>query len=117
MQTLDSTQTTKATNTPHDTHKTPGGGDAARLLAEFGAGAVGVSAKAAASAVVWYEPGLCQAAGEALVRRGVLNFHMLADSGMKGADGTIASRLEVHVYSCSLGDAEGEVAAGSVNAP
>lgn len=53
----------------------------------------------------------------ALVRRGVLNFHMLADSGMKGADGTIASRLEVHVYSCSLGDAEGEVAAGSVNAP
>ena len=35
----------------------------------------------------------------ALVRRGVLNFHMLADSGMKGADGTIASRLEVHIYS------------------
>jgi len=53
----------------------------------------------------------------ALVRRGVLNFHMLADSGMKGADGTIASRLEVHVYSCSLGDAEGEVAESEEMAP
>mmetsp|Transcript_34511 Transcript_34511/g.114278 ORF Transcript_34511/g.114278 Transcript_34511/m.114278 type:complete len:415 (+) Transcript_34511:50-1294(+) len=53
----------------------------------------------------------------ALVRRGVLNFHMLADSGMKGADGTIASRLEVHIYSCSLGDAEGEVAESEEMAP
>jgi len=53
----------------------------------------------------------------ALVRRGVLNFHMLADSGMEGADGTIASRLEVHVYSCSLGDAEGEVAESEEMAP
>lgn len=44
----------------------------------------------------------------AFQRRAVLTFNMLAD-GMKSADGTIASRIEVHAYSCLLSEATGSV--------
>ncbi|EOD11109.1 hypothetical protein EMIHUDRAFT_214924 [Emiliania huxleyi CCMP1516] len=82
----------------------------------FGQLEAGEVMRACAARELREEAGLSVPAA-ALVRRGVLNFHMLADSGMKGADGTIASRLEVHIYSCSLGDAEGEVAESEEMAP
>lgn len=53
------------------------------------------------------ECGLC-VPESAFRRRGVLNFDMLSD-GMKTDDG-IASRIEVHAYSCAFSDASGIIA-------
>ena len=53
---------------------------------------------------------------ERLIRRGVLTFNMLSD-GMSLASGDIASRLEVHVYSCARSETTGDVSASEEMEP
>lgn len=45
---------------------------------------------------------------ELLQRRGVLDFNMLS-GGMTLANGKIASRIEVHIYSCKLSETRGDL--------
>ena len=52
----------------------------------------------------------------AFQRRAVLTFNMLAD-GMRNADGSIASVIEVHTYSCLREDASGELVETDEMAP
>lgn len=51
-----------------------------------------------------------------LARRGILSFNMLSD-GMVSADGAVASRLEVHVFSCMHGESTGEIVESEEMAP